>query len=177
MNFTRLHSSGRLAIRIVATASLLSAAAALPALADDRADCGNGAKIHAPPTAEELAACTRLAEHGDAWAQTTLGRLFETGVGVPQYYSDASRWYRLAADQGYSEGQYLLGNMYYAGRGVPQDFVQAYMWVDLAAATLPAGADQDHAANARDAVASKLAPDQLAKAKQMAAEWKPTKIP
>ena len=55
------------------------------------------------------------------------------GLGVPQDYVEAVKWYQLAADQGYAKAQYNLGLMHANGRGVPQDFVPAHHWLDLAA--------------------------------------------
>ena len=34
------------------------------------------------------------------------------GQGVPLDYTEAVRWYRKAADQGYAKAEYNLGNMY-----------------------------------------------------------------
>ena len=48
-------------------------------------------------------------------------------------YVQASKWYRLAADQGYAYAQSNLGFMYHNGQGVPQDYVQASKWYRLAA--------------------------------------------
>ena len=40
------------------------------------------------------------ADQGDARAQASLGRMYAKGQGVPQDYSKAINWARLAADQG-----------------------------------------------------------------------------
>jgi TPR repeat protein len=72
-------------------------------------------------------------------------------------------------DQGKVEAQFLLGKMYAQGHGVPQDYVQAYMWFNLAAAH-----DSDEvkvATEARDEVAAKMTPDQIAEAQRMARGW------
>ncbi len=44
---------------------------------------------------------------------------------IPQDYSEAVKWFRLAAVQGGTGAQNNLGNMYYYGRGVAQDFAEA----------------------------------------------------
>jgi TPR repeat protein len=44
---------------------------------------------------------------------------------VPQDYTEAVRWYRKSADQGYAKAQYALGFMLYHGYGVQRDRVQA----------------------------------------------------
>ncbi len=90
---------------------------------------------------------------------------------MPQDYSAALYWVRKAADHGYGLGQGALGFMYLFGHGVPQDYVQAHMWLNLAAAQ--GGEDGAKAANDRDAVATKMTPDQIAEAQQLARDWKP----
>src|SRR5262245_27961861 len=54
--------------------------------------------------------------------------------GVPQDYSEAVKWYRLAASQGFGMAQYDIGYMYAYGRGVQQNYVLAHMWLNLSAA-------------------------------------------
>ena len=51
--------------------------------------------------------------------------MYRTGWGVPQDYAEAVRWYRLAADQGYTAAQFNLGIMYDEGLVVPQDDAEA----------------------------------------------------
>jgi TPR repeat protein len=41
-----------------------------------------------------------LAEQGDVPSQLNLGSLYYDGFGVRQDYSEAARWYRLAAEMG-----------------------------------------------------------------------------
>nr|WP_213395103.1 tetratricopeptide repeat protein [Yoonia sp.] len=60
--------------------------------------------------------------------------MYSIGIGVPRDYAEAVRWYRLAADQGFSHAQYNLGWMYHNGQGVPQDYAEAVRWLRLAAA-------------------------------------------
>ena len=60
--------------------------------------------------------------------------MYAKGQGVPQDYSEAVKWYRLAADQGDATAQFNLGGMYAQGEGVPQDYVLAHMWFNLSAA-------------------------------------------
>lgn len=49
-----------------------------------------------------------LAQSGDAIAQSSLGLMYFHGRGVPQNYSEAMRWYRLAAAQGNALAQQRL---------------------------------------------------------------------
>ena len=41
-----------------------------------------------------------LAEQGYSGAQYNLGKMYKDGLGVPEDYAEAARWYRLAAEQG-----------------------------------------------------------------------------
>ena len=50
------------------------------------------------------------------------------GLGVPQNYAEAFKWFRKAADQENAEAQVLLGYMYYLGQGVPQNYEEAVKW-------------------------------------------------
>ena len=60
--------------------------------------------------------------------------MYADGEGVLKNDMKAVRWYRLAAEQGYSEAQLNLGIMYAAGEGVPEDSVIGYAWLNIAAA-------------------------------------------
>ena len=97
----------------------------------------------------------RAAEAGDGAAAFTVGLMYGLGIGVPQDYASALRWYRRAAEHGLPRAQSNLGFMYGTGRGVPQDWVQAYAWYNLAAA-----GGEDQARRNRDLVASNI-PDPL----------------
>ena len=55
------------------------------------------------------------------------------GLGVPQDYKEAVKWYRLSAEQGVAQAQYKLGWMYSNGLGVPQDYKEAVKWYRLSA--------------------------------------------
>ncbi len=57
---------------------------------------------------------------------------YEEGLGVPQDYKEAFKWFRLAAEQGFADGQCCLGDMYYEGEGVPHDYAEAIKWWKLA---------------------------------------------
>ncbi len=55
------------------------------------------------------------------------------GLGVPQDYNEAVKWFRLGAEQGHAGAQSNLGVKYYRGEGVPQDYREAVKWYRLAA--------------------------------------------
>lgn len=68
-----------------------------------------------------------------AGAQYLLGVLYSTGHGVPKDGSQAARWLRQAAEQGYAPAYGPLASMYYTGEGTPKDERQAFVWFRKAA--------------------------------------------
>ena len=110
------------------------------------------------------------AEQGDAKAQHQLGVVYHFGRGVPQDYKEAVKWSKIAAEQGLAEAQYNLGLMYYHGEGIPQDYVLAYMWWNLAGSQ-----GQKSARENRDILEEEMTQEQVAKAQEMARNWKPKK--
>jgi hypothetical protein len=160
-----------MARRLVMAALLpLAMTVALQARAGDVEDCYNDTTLRQTEPAKAAAACRRLAEQGDAQAQSVMGVLYAYGEGVPQDVAEAAKWYRKAADQGNAKAQYHLGLMYAKGRSVPRDLVQALMWLDLAAAQGDA-----LAARSGDQVAAKMTPAQIKEAEALIAAWKPTR--
>jgi TPR repeat protein len=79
----------------------------------------------------------RRAEHGDPVAQHALGRILQTGQGVPAEPVLAVRWLRAAAEQGSTEAQYDLAIVYRDGIGVAPDTAEVLKWLQLAS-------DQQH---------------------------------
>ncbi|WP_179141833.1 tetratricopeptide repeat protein [Salibaculum halophilum] len=62
--------------------------------------------------------CVAVAEAtGNAATQQMVGALHEAGIGTPEDYAAAARWYRRAADQGDADAQHRLGIFYGVGRG------------------------------------------------------------
>ncbi len=43
-------------------------------------------------------------------------------------YSEAMRWYRMAADRGDAAAQLNVGGLYHNGWGVPQNYPEAMQW-------------------------------------------------
>ena len=60
--------------------------------------------------------------------------MYSNGQGVQQDYSEAVRWYKLAAAQGEVGAQSNLGIQFFKGQGVLQDYADALRWFKLAAA-------------------------------------------
>ncbi len=63
-----------------------------------------------------------------------MATLYRRGRGVPKDLSEAVRWYRKSAEQGYDKAQYNLAKMYEMGMGVPRNYAQALKWYHKAAA-------------------------------------------
>ena len=121
---------------------------------------------HLPASANDLASLRKVAERGDPAAQFALGARYATGEEVKQDYTEAVKWFTLAAEQGHILSQATLGAYYWAGRGVPQDLTKAYYWSVLA----QAGGDQ--ASKYRVAVlASRMSRSQVLAAQQQANDW------
>ena len=106
-----------------------------------------------------------LAEAGDAEAQTDLGFMYANGLGVPQDYTEAVKWYRKAAEQGDALAQYNLGVRYAEGRGVTRDYVQAYAWIY----TARLGGNTSGLTPAE--IASKMFPEETTEATELAKEY------
>jgi hypothetical protein len=66
-------------------------------------------------------------------AQYNLGAAYRWGVGVPRDLTEAVRWIRLAADNGYAPAERTLGNLYEKGEGVPASEEEAITWYKRAA--------------------------------------------
>jgi TPR repeat protein len=69
----------------------------------------------------------------DSRAQVKLGVMHQKGLGVPQDYKEAVRWFRHSTEHKNAYGQYNLGWMYANGQGVPQDYKEAVRWFRLSA--------------------------------------------
>ena len=123
------------------------------------------------------------ARQGDALAQFSLGFLYVNDPTVTcasviprdcvaMFGEDpdpalGAIWYRLAAEQGVSEAQNNLGTLYGAGVGLPQDDAESYAWFSVAA-----GQGNDAAIANRDLAASRMTPEALGAAQQLAQSYR-----
>jgi TPR repeat protein len=113
------------------------------------------------------------AENGSTYAQYLLGYIYESGKhGVIPDPAQAVKWYVLAAEKGDGRSQLALGYLLSDEKNGQKDLLKAHMWSNLAAAQL-SGDERTAAERQREYIASKLSPDQLVKAQQMARDWKP----
>lgn len=85
------------------------------------------------PVAIDITQLQKQAISGDAAAQFTLAKAYETGNGVKQSAEQAATWYRKSAEQGNAQAENSLGVMYWIGNGVDQDKKQAVQWYRKAA--------------------------------------------
>ena len=83
-------------------------------------------------------------------------------------HSEALREWQAAANAGDAKAMLALGRLYMQGLGVPQNYVQAHMWFNLAASRFEAEAVKE-----RDALAARMAPEQVGEAQKQAAAWQP----
>jgi TPR repeat protein len=74
-----------------------------------------------------------LACQGDSTAQCWLAHLYRKGHGTPQDYSQAEKWFRLAAEVGNIQAMLCLGNMFYFGRERIENYSEALSWYSKAA--------------------------------------------
>lgn len=110
----------------------------------------------------------QAADQGSNEASAALGFMYTDGRGVPQSDAEAVKWFRRAADRGLKVAQAALGFMYSSGRGVARDYVQAHMWLCVSDIV-----EQGEVRKQLAAIENKMSSEQLAKAEQLAQEWKP----
>ena len=108
------------------------------------------------------------AMQGNRKAMHSLAMAYASGAGVTKDFGEAARWFSRAANLGLVNSQFNLAVLYERGEGLPQSLLDAYKWYAIAAA------QGDSEAQARvDALATQLSPDDLAAAKQSAANFRP----
>lgn len=86
----------------------------------------NEKNIPSPKTIETV---LERARNGDVEAQTTLGKYYEQGLGVPRDYQEALKWYLLAAEFGSAMAMLAMCEMYRRGLGVPKNEVKHAEWI------------------------------------------------
>ncbi len=121
-----------------------------------------------PDHAEAAKWHTRAAEQGHARAQYQLAEAYVNGRGVAKDPAWAARWFGKAARQGHTEAQFSLGVVNATELGVPRDDAEGYKWLSLAARK-----EHELASRARDAVAAKLTPEQIAELDAVVEDWAP----
>lgn len=120
----------------------------------------------------------KAAEQGHPSAQYNLAVMYANGLGVARDDSEAVTWYRACAEQDNHVAQCTLFEAYSEGRGVPQDDVEALKWITLAARSEEIWEDDEYVPEgfhperrvARDFLAAKMPPAQVAGAQRRAQE-------
>jgi TPR repeat protein len=123
--------------------------------------------------AEAMTQFRALADEGNVSATYYVGFLYHHGYGVPVDYAEAVKWYRKAAAKGDFQSQYYLGKLAEQGNGMERDPVAAHAWYNIAARNAPNPRDAAYARDDARKLERKMTPEQVAKAKQVAAAWKP----
>jgi len=113
----------------------------------------------------------QAADAGNATAMHNLAVLYAMGADGRADNEAAAKWFVQAAEYGVKDSQFNLGILSAKGAGVPQSLEESYKWFALVAET----GDKD-AANKRDEVAKALRPEQLKRARDAAALWRPKKL-
>ena len=75
----------------------------------------------------------KLADEGNAEAQSELGKIYERGLGVPQDLKASFFWHLKAASNGAVYSQYVVGDMYSNGIGCNVDDSLSIYWLEKAA--------------------------------------------
>lgn len=70
------------------------------------------------------------AESGDADAQFLVGGAYDSGNGAPRNLKEATKWYRMAAEQGHAEAQNSVGSILQEEKR----YAEARTWYERAAA-------------------------------------------
>jgi TPR repeat protein len=97
---------------------------------------GTGRADHPKPREEQKAAMAvsqSAAQLRAAEEDYRRGLRADGGIGVPQDYLAAAKYYQKAAEKGHVPAQYNLGFLYEKGMGVKRDFAQAAFWYRKAA--------------------------------------------
>lgn len=110
----------------------------------------------------------KAAEQNVAQAQFILGVFYAMGKGVAKDQVEEVKWFRKAGEQNHAYAQYRLGICYAEGEGVAKDYVEAYKWELLAA-----GQGDEDAKKTMTVFESKMTPKQIAKAQNLARDFKP----
>lgn len=77
----------------------------------------------------------KSASHGDKFAMSLLGCIYQDGKGVNNNYNEALKWHMNAAAKGSADSMYWIGRFYEDGLGVKKNYKEAFTWY-LSAAKL-----------------------------------------
>jgi TPR repeat protein len=86
-----------------------------------------------PPAELDPRPLRQAVVNGDPKAQYAIGLRYAQGQGVAQNWTEAARWFDLAASAGLAPAQFCLAVMYERGQGVAKDLSRARAWYARAA--------------------------------------------
>ena len=132
-----------LAVHNYVQSAALGSASALNAMGwlfiDERVSNPVLLKQHVPELAaastdnERARICFELAgERGDDTAYDGLGMIYRDGLGVEEDRSEATRYFRVAAEAGFVDSQYSLGEMLVTGGESAQQIAEGRSWIKQA---------------------------------------------
>ena len=116
------------------------------------------------------------AKQGNSLAQFYLASCYYYGKGVARDFREAAQWFESCMNQRNlgseqtNEAAVVLATMYYDGNGVIQDYARSHMWYNVASAN-----GHERAAMNRDILASKMTPQQIADAQELARNFQSNK--
>ena len=108
------------------------------------------------------------AKQGNRRAMHSFAVAHFQGWGAEKDFAEAARWFKNAAELGFVDSQFNLAVLYERGAGVSQSLTDAYKWYAIAAKAGDKEADSRVAA-----LATQLAPGDLALAQQAAVSFRP----
>ena len=126
--------------------------------------------------ADAIEWCGEAAEQGDAESAFYLANMYANGDGVEQDRTKASEFYGVAAEGGVTQAQIIVGLDYADDGNLPVDLVQAYRWLTIASSRGTPGQDLSDVIELRERVRTQLSTDQLAEARRMVLEWRPSNL-
>lgn len=139
---------------------------------------GTEEAIEAYRTGDYAGAMTQfkaLAADGDAVAMYYVGILYDRGYGIPVDRAEAAKWFEKGAARGDSLSAYHYGKALEAGKGVAKDPVAAHLWLSVSAASAPNERDKAYTQREIRKLERGMTPEQIARAKELEAAWKPEK--
>jgi uncharacterized protein len=122
---------------------------------------------------EALKEYQAIAAQGDARGEFGVAYMHHYGHGVPRNQPEAIKWFRLAASHGDVSARQYLAIMHHKGEGVEKDLVAAHMWYALFSRDAPNDRDRAYTKETVTKMERKMTPEEIARAKKMAAEWNP----
>jgi TPR repeat protein len=110
----------------------------------------------------------RAANNGSLAAQHNVSVMYAHGQGLRVDPLEGARWCRIAAERGDQRSQFRMSYLFFHGQGVAQDPLEAMYWAELAARQGHRGA-----LSARDDLAAKMTPQQIAEVRHRAETFRP----